>query len=282
MVSPHFSFDLNDPDLVEDTQPPPAVLYHYTDVKGFFDIVNAGSRLHATHHRFLNDAGEVEFGFEVATNFFHGLANDLGTDVIKLVDLEISKVLYGESFIACLSAKYDVLSQWRAYANSGAGYCIGFRAQNRLSGYGEGDDFRSNRLLECIYGRQALEARLNLRFPREHARVARQAFQDQEELLAAHLAQAAWRYAHLAKHEHFREEHEWRFIVGAPRHDIQYRVGRLGLTPYLPTETMEIVEVWIGPRIGPEPEIAKVTAAHFLSQHGIASSVDYWASPFRG
>jgi hypothetical protein len=79
----------------------------------------------------------------------------------------------------------------------------------------------------------------------------------------------------------FLEELEWRFIVNAPSQDIEYRVSRLGLTPFLETAKLTIEKVWIGPGVGPDPDVAKRTVAQFLDKHGIkGAKVDRWVSPF--
>lgn len=277
----YHGFGLDDPDLLEDMQPPPPILYHYTDAKGFFGIVESGPCLHATHHEFLNDVGEVRFGLDVVRAFFRRLGSELGEEVTSLLDTTIESLGHADSFIACLSKGCNVLSQWRAYADSGAGYCIGFSPTERLVGYGDDQVHWSTHLLECIYGRANLEERLSRRLSRERASLARQAFEDQPALLAMHLGRLALRYAHLAKHEHFQEELEWRFIVNAPANDVRYRVGARGLTPYLETENLSIKEVWVGPVASPSPQVALRTTSRFLAKHGITAKLDFWESPFR-
>jgi len=276
--------DLNSPDLIEDMQPPPAVLYHYTNPKSFFDIVTSGPCLHATHHRFLNDVDEMRFGFKIALDVLEQLPG-LDPEAKRLTVEKIKALLADDSYIACLSEKPNVLSQWRAYANNGAGYCVGIAAERRLDGYGDDEDFWSTRLLKCLYDRGTLENMLEERFARAiswHLSDSGKKYEDQDELLANDLSGIAWRYAHVSKHEHFLEEAEWRFVVGAPSRDVQYRIGAMGLTPYLPTDKLKISEVWIGPGVGPSPEVAKRTVTGFLERHGIIDAkVDCWESPYR-
>lgn len=108
-----------------------------------------------------------------------------------------------------------------------------------------------------------------------------QPFGEREEALAAQLAAVLWRYAHLAKHEHFNEEREWRMVVSGPQSARKYRVGRQGLTPFLETEEIPLERVWVGPAIGPNRPIANRLASEFLNDHGYERvKVKYWASPF--
>src|SRR5512133_1479441 len=96
------SIDLNDPELVEGMKPPPR-LYHYTDAAGFFGIVESGVSLRATHHRYMNDMGEVGFGLGIVGEVLDGLVGEIGEGVRRLVD-EYLKDRIGEgSFIASLS-----------------------------------------------------------------------------------------------------------------------------------------------------------------------------------
>ena len=78
--------DLGDPDLTEDLKPPPR-LYHYTDAKGFFGVVEAKVALWATHFRFLNDSGEVAFGDAVVTRGLELIHHEIGAIGVDVADL---------------------------------------------------------------------------------------------------------------------------------------------------------------------------------------------------
>lgn len=270
------------PDFNEDLKPPP-LLYHYTNPDAFRSIVAGGACLQATHHRYVNDAGEVAFGIDVARQTLSEIANTMDPEVYRKADAQIAELLDRDSYIACLSSKPNVLSQWRAYAANGTGYCIGFRARERLEGYGDEEAFWSNHLVGCLYGREVVAERLRERFAHAINHMAKSTSEDRVDILVSFLLRIANRYAHVAKHEHFQEEAEWRFVVDAPQYDVKYCTTALGLTPYLYTEELTIEEVWVGPGAGPSPEIAKRTAMQFLARHGMTNAkVEHWASPFRG
>lgn len=272
--------DLNSPDLVEDMGLPPKKLYHYTTPAGLFGIIESGCRLHATHHRFLNDTGELEFGFRTARKLLDRMPG-LDPEARRRTLDEIAARQKDESFLACLSRRHDILSQWRAYANNGTGYCIGFAPEGRLQGdhYDE-DHFWRNHLMECLYGQRKLEERLQDRFEKKFERFVGK--KHALDFLPEELSHVALRYAQLAKHKHFAEEREWRVVVAEPDREVQYKVGARGLTPYLMTAPLPIVEVWIGPSVGPARDVARRAVRGFLERHKLEAQVEYWKSPFRG
>lgn len=285
--------DLDDPDLLADMEPPPnGVLYHYTTAAGLTGIVKSGPCLQATCHRFVNDAGEIRFGFEIALDVLASV-DRLAEKVITAATARINKMRTEDSYLACLSSEHDVLSQWRNYADNCAGYCIGFRTKTRAEAYGDSDDnLWTSNLYQCIYDRDLLREHLDARYRRKielsktddfKRRIAASRSKLDEpkrriEALALDLADVAWRYAHIAKHEHFREEKEWRYVVGAPQSHLSYRMTKRGLAAYLDTQTLELAEVWIGPSARAIP---KEDVTRFLTIHGVDATVEYWDSPVR-
>lgn len=45
----------------------PEILYHYTDAKGLLGILNS-KQIWATSYRFMNDAREFEYGFDLISD----------------------------------------------------------------------------------------------------------------------------------------------------------------------------------------------------------------------
>jgi hypothetical protein len=272
--------DLDPSELSEDVQPPP-VLYHYTNTEAFLAIVETGV-LRATHHRFLNDAGELSFGYKIACEVLESLRAEIGRDVVKETLFSAKAMLSRDCFLASLSQRHDDLSQWKAYANNGAGYCIGIRTEDRF-GSGDDDDYRLNHCLKCEYGGKRLTRLLKGHFLRElKATMSPSGSGDPDDgELAEDLASLILRFAWLGKHHHFRAEEEWRIIVEAPKKaPIKFRAGSAGVTPFLETSKLNIQEVWIGPRIGPNKVVAKKTVRRLLQQHKIEAVARYWDSPF--
>jgi hypothetical protein len=108
------------------------IVYHYTDANGLFGILKS-RELWATDVRFLNDSTEVEFGAGIVRSVLEEERSAAGSTAerrnIKLVEEILERALYGDlessKFAVSLSSDGDLLSQWRAYADFGAGYAIG-------------------------------------------------------------------------------------------------------------------------------------------------------------
>jgi hypothetical protein len=106
-------------------------LYHYTDGLGLKGILESG-RVWFTDYRHLNDPSELKHGIDMA----HDVARRLGTGADGPVRLFLERFtdLFRHDnfaatlgfFIACFSRARDDLGQWRAYADNGRGFAIGF------------------------------------------------------------------------------------------------------------------------------------------------------------
>jgi hypothetical protein len=81
----------------------------------------------------MNDSLELQLGYSIWEKVAGNLIKELSFNFID----EIDKVIHNYSGIsvilsASFSRRRDSLSQWRAYASDGKGYCIGFRARDIL------------------------------------------------------------------------------------------------------------------------------------------------------
>lgn len=109
---------------------PPSVLYHYTDANGLLGILSH-KQLWLTHHSFLNDSNEIQYGKkllkEVVPDFSESIPRDSFEDWIENFDMREERTK-DQTYIACFSENGDQLSQWRAYADDGLGFAIGFHS----------------------------------------------------------------------------------------------------------------------------------------------------------
>ncbi|MFN8012450.1 MAG: DUF2971 domain-containing protein [Holophagaceae bacterium] len=81
----------------------------------------------------MNDCMEMHWGYGIWELAASELINELGKEFLDEIDKNIHvSGLLGLPVISCLSLQGDVLSQWRAYADDGKGYAIGFRS-NQLA-----------------------------------------------------------------------------------------------------------------------------------------------------
>jgi Protein of unknown function (DUF2971) len=106
-------------------------LYHYTDARGLKGIIESGT-IWFTDYRHMNDPSELVHGME----FAHLVANDPDLNADQRVEAFL-KTFSGmfkhakfqatlDFFIASFSRSRDELGQWRAYADNGRGFAIGF------------------------------------------------------------------------------------------------------------------------------------------------------------
>jgi len=114
----------------------PEILYHYTDGPGLKGILE-NRTLWLTDIFSMNDPSEIRHGVEIARKqlaevFKNGLGEEkakaLATPFFKPA-LEQIKIT-ANYFICCFSSTGDDLGQWRAYADDGHGYALGFEGKS--------------------------------------------------------------------------------------------------------------------------------------------------------
>src|SRR5437762_10901587 len=109
-------------------QAPPPLLFHYTQRAALLGILSTKT-LYASSARYLNDAQELSTAILLA----RAVLAERGAptpDVEKVHSLFRNFLAGAEQMDACVFSMSndggDVLSQWRAYAQPGDGYAIGF------------------------------------------------------------------------------------------------------------------------------------------------------------
>ena len=117
--------------------PPNGYLYHYTSVEGLKGIIE-NNELWATSAYYLNDSAEVIYGCGVLKQALDqwiaqnprsvdSLSLRLATDLRKAFgDDFLNKTLIEPIYLVCFCENDNLLSQWRAYGQSG-GYSLGFK-----------------------------------------------------------------------------------------------------------------------------------------------------------
>ncbi len=243
---------------------PPEHVWHYTDGEALAKIVSS-SHLWSTHAQFLNDPDEIGVGLDLVA----GLVSDFlaeqdanGQDELcewlkQLLEF-LKRKRSADVFLTCFSEKKDGLYQWRAYANNGRGYALGFRV-------GGADGMSSLHLLRVIYGEAGLREKIGSILSK-----ARDVFGEPDNAsrrpalsaLQTWLAALAVSY----KDEAYEEEREWRIVheVKIPHEEIPvgFRFPSSGaIVPYLSMEMRNtdrqeipapIDEVVIGPGLDRE------------------------------
>jgi hypothetical protein len=243
----------------------PDKFYHYTDIKGFQGIVTSKEFwLHDAY--FSNDYTEHRLILKQAVARLKALANEARNSRFcqKLADSLVGVSIH--PYVCCFSSEPDLLSQWRAYSDDGAGFSIGFSAasidnlcvahlnKKPIISFHEIEydpDEQEVRLIGLID--RALRRYLD-RIPDKDAGYGYEGI----EIATAH--SEVWTLATLCKNRGFREEAERRLVAMPSANDsppppidvssICFRPRGQYLVPYfrIPFKPEDIVEIYLGPK----------------------------------
>jgi hypothetical protein len=212
-------------------KPTPERIYHYTDFSGLHGILESGN-LRFGDVFAMNDPSEVQ----------HGMAESLRAlrERVELTDSKVHRFFLDkyERFLAggvrrsahfqacCFSAYGDSLSQWRAYADNGAGYALcfdaamleyaythanGARGENRSVFHVTYDDEMLLTLQRSLIG--SMYEMIALPESRELTpEVGGPFLRDLSTLASVHALHTSLYF----KHEAYRDEGEYRFLTVEP------------------------------------------------------------------
>jgi hypothetical protein len=115
---------------VEAKKPPP-MLYHYTTESGLRGILESGT-LWFSDIFAQNDPSELRHGLGIAIDLLKSRITKERPEIdtfarqVERFDVDAGIEAAGHFFICCFSADGDELGQWRAYADNGRGFALGF------------------------------------------------------------------------------------------------------------------------------------------------------------
>ena len=105
----------------------PPTIYHYTSTEGLIGILSTG-KMWFTDIMYMNDSSELKYAIELIDSVIEDRVkrhtNELFSEVLK--GTWNFHHDFSDIYILCFTADGDLLSQWRAYGESGNGYAIGF------------------------------------------------------------------------------------------------------------------------------------------------------------
>jgi hypothetical protein len=113
-----------------EAQPVPTMLYHYTDGAGLSGMLESG-KVWLTDIFSLNDPSELRHGVASVIRQLKEAA-DTGPQELKIFTKNLIAMLEGgieeiaHFFVCCFSVAANDLGQWRAYADNGRGFALGF------------------------------------------------------------------------------------------------------------------------------------------------------------
>ncbi len=276
------TFNRNTDDIVNsfkrelDKQPPPSIIYHYTYDDGLRGIIETG-KLWFTDIFKLNDPSELRHGLEPAIKLLTPKYDDNKPEIKKFSD-NLEAMLWGgpeevaELFVCCFSKACDDLGQWRAYADNGRGFALGFDAQileqafvNAVPGprrmtfpvnYGE-DELREMH-------RKILEQALPLISMPRGRNLQTEAINTYMSELLIYLSLPIFQAALFFKHAAYSNEQEYRFLemftAKADVPDLKYRGRSYSLTRYREFDWRTVVSASLKKIVvGPAADRAKAT-----------------------
>lgn len=122
-----------------DTNPPPPDIYHYTDDAGLRGILESG-QLWLSDIFSVNDPSELRHGMSHAVEILNNRSRpdrpEQGTFARNFSDFtELSIEATAHYFVCSFSSDSEELGQWRAYADNGRGYALGFDGKELVDAF---------------------------------------------------------------------------------------------------------------------------------------------------
>ncbi len=235
----------------------PETIFHYTDYIGLRGILENREIWLSSIFR-MNDPSELRHGVEPMISIVQEFSNSKGS-VVKAFARFFSQVLRGNIeqtgvyLIASFSKNGDELGQWRAYADDGRGYAIGFDAsalEASLSKKGDGGIATASFLVD--YSDERLKARQKEIFSAfaptlialESGNFTREEIEEYGRKISVELSLATLQISTFHKHKGYESEGEYRFLLlnssGQIGNQLKHRMRRDQIVPYLPFSWRDI------------------------------------------
>lgn len=126
-----------------ESQKPHSIIYHYTDGVGLKGMLESG-KIRLTDIFDLNDPSELIHGISLAIEVLNNMVGN-GPRESRLFGEQLAAFPWRETmrelayfFVCSFSSCGDDLGQWRAYADNGRGYALGFDATSLEKGFIDG------------------------------------------------------------------------------------------------------------------------------------------------
>ncbi len=250
-------------------QEPPEVLYHYTDAESFLGIISK-KEIWASNYLYCNDIAEFEYPKILLLDRIwqrkdeFGLSGDEANQLISLLKIQADQM----TCVFSMSTQRDKLSQWRGYANSIPGFCIGVNSYylRKISTIDVDDIF----LCKCVYN------------SKDHIKlideIINDSFEKQKGMglinLGSDLISRLIIYSPIIKMEEFEEEQEWRLIIAGvhnPSKNYEFRYRNNSILPYYKISNFDIEQMIMEVIISanPKQEINYIAVEDFCDRNGL-------------
>ena len=254
------------------------LVYHYCSQHSFKAIIESKS-LWLTNTSTMNDTMEGVWYKNI-------LIDELGKNIIKGENEQFINNVYNtvvhnltNKFICCFSEYGDILSQWRAYADDGRGFAIGFSVEKAkllqkipitMAVY---DNKHSIGIAPVIYDKKTQEMLISNQVREMTKNVS---LSPEKTLLLS-------QYSTIFKNPAFSEEKEWRIIhtplitydknnsfdAHGKISDVNFRLSKFGVSPYFTWSFNELDPLPIEEiMFGPQNTTLHEDLLFFLSHHG--------------
>jgi len=284
---------------------PPKELFHYASEEGLMNMIRSKC-IWATESSFLNDRSELHAGIQI---FRDALSNFSNSDFVSTVQQVLTdwQNHFSMLFVVSLSEHGDLLSQWRAYANDGAGYSIGFSTETikKRAGFGEFVGLDPDKLskttanffqlMKVVYQtdeqRQIAEEFLRLAKMQFDALRGNAGDEDPSASFKVICGIRLQEFLISFKSAEYEEEREWRIVAPLRRTHaaIDFRITKYGMAPFvrvniasreeLDAPRLPITTIMIGPR---NPSKSNRQGLHlFLSREKCEAQVRESGSTYR-
>jgi hypothetical protein len=249
---------------------PPPEVFHYTDTVGLIGILQNRGELWATDVRCMNDTRELTLGYCLLKAAIDERSNHQAYAILSPL---MSHPAYkaGIVFATSFSEERDLLSQWRAYADNGMGFAVGFLS-DRLSDLRLDGKNPLHKLMRVEYDLDTQKRRagqlVDQALESLTVMITKVLDHQDEQLLTVALGLILPTFAATCKNVGFAEEKEYRIVLRSHQDPIlppgvgprltapqcRFRAGRYGITPYVKLRfpegvlTQAISRIVIGPR----------------------------------
>lgn len=237
----------------------PDTVYHYCGVSSFYGILTS-KQLWLNNVHFMNDYAE-QLGFiEKAKKRLNELLQGSERQEIQFLMDHLAEARL-TPYVCCFSREGDLLSQWRAYADDGAGFAVGFSSSWLSKKRGKCPLV----LWKAVYNEDRQLELLNTSIQKYLDHMKQQDIKNinADAVIRDHLA--IWIISAACKNHGFREEKEWRLIISMPFNlentnweclneagisKMCFRVSNERVIPYLtfPFPEHVITTIYLGPK----------------------------------
>ncbi|MDR6664276.1 DUF2971 domain-containing protein [Rhizobium sp. 1399] len=273
----------------------PDSLFHYTSAAGLLGILGQ-HKLWFSDAAFMNDGSEALHGLRVMSHVIDEFMKDQPDEFKEAADrlkTEVSDAMRKfQPLIFCMSARDNLLNQWRDYGKDVVPYCIEFQAPALQ----QWSDFTFPVFLTKIVYDVEFQQSLTLQLVEAIFKRAleikgeRQHFEEEE---AAQLIRgAALEIVALItrfKNPAFEAEEEWRLVTFrseiVPQVTRKFRTSSLGVVPYYEWEKVRNPKMLPvkGVTVGPSPyaQVSDLALKQFLDDQGYEAETYYSTIPIR-